>query len=59
MERPGIAYCTHATMQKRASSGNSGEAKCDHTNVEVGDVGKERDRRVVKPVEVWAGSGQK
>ena len=44
--------------EKRASSGNSGEAKCDHTDVEVGDARKRRGRRVVKPVEVWAGSGR-
>ena len=37
---------------KRASSGNVGEAKCDHTNVKVGDAGKGRGRWVVKPVKV-------
>ena len=31
----------------------------DHTNVEVGDAGKGHGRVVVKPVEVWAGSGGK
>ena len=31
----------------------------DHTNVEVGDAGKGHGHVVVKPVEVWAGSGGK
>ena len=31
----------------------------DHTNVEVGDAWKGHGRVVVKPAEVWAGSGGK
>ena len=61
MERPGRDRILYAWNhgEKRANSGNLGEAKCDHTNVKVGDAGKGRGRRVVKPVKVWAGSGGK
>ena len=61
MERPGRDSMLYAwnNGKKEPVPEFEGQAKFDHTNVEVGDAGKGHSRVVVKPVEVWAGSGGK
>ena len=58
MERPGRDSMLYAwnNGKKEPVPEFEGQAKFDHTNVEVGDAGKGYGRVVVKPVEVWAGS---
>ena len=61
MERPGRDSMLYAwnNGKKEPVPEFEGQAKLDHTNVEVGDAGKGHGRVIVKPVEVWAGSGGK
>ena len=61
MERPGRDSMLYAwnNGKKEPVPEFEGQAKLDHTNVEVGDAGKGHGRVVVKPVEVWAGNGGK
>ena len=54
----GLQVVRMEACEKRASSGNSTVEKCDHSNNEVGDAREGHGRRVVKLIEVWAGSGR-
>ena len=61
MERPGRDSMLYAwnNGKKEPVPEFEGQAKLDHTNVEVGDAWKGHGRVVVKPAEVWVGSGGK
>ena len=61
MERPGRDSMLYAwnNGKKEPVPEFEGQAKFDHTNVEVGDAWKGHGRMVVKPAEVWVGSGGK
>ena len=61
MERPGRDSMLYAwnNGKKEPVPEFEGQAKLDHTNVEVGDAWKGHGRMVVKPAEVWVGSGGK